>query len=165
MDPISQGVAGNAIWTAITTMARTVFSSKIKITSPRPQETLSDAQPLGSNYKFPVRGALKRLPKGHEIWILVQDDATGFVRPQGFSQVQFDPHLGTWTGWINGSGKADIRIVAVVAPPTSQDYFRYFQKLGVLRDYEFEPLMRVPFECINLDSVQARIPAGLATAT
>jgi hypothetical protein len=49
-------------------------------------------------------------------------------------------------------------MIAVVAPPSTQDYFRYFQRLGELRCYQFEPLPRVPPECINSCSVQAEIP-------
>jgi hypothetical protein len=158
MDPISQGVASNAIWAGVTTAYRAVFGPKIKITYPRSQETLQAAEPLGESRKFPVRGELKRLPKDHEIWVLVQDEATGMVWPQGFAPVQFNPTLGTWTGWLNGMGKPEIRIVAVVAPPTAQDFFRFFQRVGALHGYKFEPLVRIPLECINRDSVQARIP-------
>lgn len=101
---------------------------------------------------------LKRLPKGHEIWVLTQTDRTGHLWPPGFSPVQYDPNQGKWEGRINGSGGPEIRIVAVVAPPTSQDFFRYFQKLGELRGYVFEPLVQRPPECANFDSVQAKIP-------
>jgi len=40
MDPITQGVAGNAIWTAVMAAGRSIFPHKIKIISPRPQELL-----------------------------------------------------------------------------------------------------------------------------
>jgi hypothetical protein len=158
MDPISQGVAGNAIWAGIVAAVRAAVAPKIKIIFPRPQETLSDAQSFGSGRKFPVRGVLRNLPKGYEIWLLVQDDSSQSVWPQGFSPVQFDPHQGTWTGWINGTGRSDVRIVAVLAPPTSQDFFRYFQQVGPLSEPKFQPLKRLPLECINRDSVQARVP-------
>ena len=158
MDPISQTLATNALWQGIVASTRWVFGTKIRITHPRPHEILTDAQPLGSSVKFPVRGTLKRLPKDHEIWVLTQDDATGKVRPQGFQMVEFNPEIGKWTGWINGSGRTDVRIVAVVAPPTSHDFFRYFQKLGELREWAFEPLDRIPPECTNLAWVQAKVP-------
>jgi hypothetical protein len=59
--------------------ARAEFPYKIKIVSPRPQEPLSDPQPLGPGHSFVVRGTLKKLPKGHEIWVMTQDDVTGRV--------------------------------------------------------------------------------------
>jgi hypothetical protein len=158
MDPITQGVAGNAIWTAVMAAGRSIFPHKIKIISPRSQELLGGREPLGGGFSYAVRGTLKKLPKGHAIWVLTQDDSTGYIWPQGFSPVQYDPEQGAWTGRVNGSGKTEVRIIAVVAPSTSQDYFRYFQELGRLRDYNFKPLPRVPAECVNLDSVQARIP-------
>jgi hypothetical protein len=158
MDPITQGVAGNAVWAAITAVGRAIVPHKIKIISPRSQELLGGREPLGSGFSYEIRGTLKKLPKGHEIWIVTRDDSTGYVWPQGFSTVQYDPVQGTWTGRVNGSGKAEVRIIAVVAPPTSQDFFRYFQELGRLREYQFKPLPRVPPECVNMDSVQAKIP-------
>ena len=135
-----------------------LFGQRIKITHPRPQEILTDPEPLGSGFAYPVRGTLRRLPKGHQIWLLNQDDSKGFVWPQGFFAVEYNPIDRTWFGKISGSGNPNVRIVAVVAPPTSQDFFKYFQKLGPMRGYQFEPLPRIPPECVNQDSVQARIP-------
>jgi hypothetical protein len=79
MDPITQGVAGNAIWTAVMAAGRAIFPLKIKIVSPRSQEPLTDPQPRGPGHSFAVRGTLKKLPKGHEIWVMTQDDVTGRV--------------------------------------------------------------------------------------
>lgn len=128
MDPITQGVAGNALWTAVMAAGRTAFPHKIKIISPRPQEPLTDPQPFpfGVGYSFAVRGTLKKLPKGHSIWVLTQDDITGRVWPQGFAPVQYNPVQGKWTGRVNGSGNPVVRVVAVVAPQSSQDFFRYY---------------------------------------
>ncbi len=156
-----QGIIGSIIATIIVAIVVTLYrraTNRIKITHPRPQETLTEPEPLGGAFAFPVRGTLKRLLKGHQIWLLTQDDSKGAVWPQGFFPVEYDPSEGTWSGKINGSGKPNVRIVAVVAPPSSQDFFRYFQKLGQMRDYKFEPLSRIPPECVNQDSVQARIP-------
>ena len=129
---------------------------QIQITHPRPMETMTDPEPLGGGQCFPVRGTLKRLPAGHEIWLLVEDEVTGRIWPQGFFRVEFDPHQKTWTGKINGLGKTQVKINAVVAPPTSQEFFRYFQKLG-RKNQVFEPLDRIPPECRNRTFVQARI--------
>jgi hypothetical protein len=70
MDPITQGVAGNAIWTAVMAAGRSIFPHKIKIISPRPQELLGGREPLGGGFSYAVRGTLKKLPKGHAIWVL-----------------------------------------------------------------------------------------------
>jgi hypothetical protein len=130
----------------------------IKIAHPGPGEVLTDGQPMGSGRKFPIRGTLKSLPNEHDVWILTKDDATGQVWPQGFSPVVFNQHQGTWTGWIFVGGNSELRIIAVVAPPTSQEFFRYFQKVGGVRGNKFEALVRVPPECVNQHSVQARVP-------
>jgi hypothetical protein len=159
MNGIVEGVIGNAITNSIGAFARKISGRQIQITYPRPLETLTNGEALNSNnVAFPVRGSLKRLPALHEIWVLTQDDSTGLLWPQGFFPVQYDPIQGTWLGKINGSGKKQVRIIAVVAPPTSQDFFKYFQTVGHLRDYKFEPLKRLPPECRNVTSVQAIIP-------
>jgi hypothetical protein len=158
MNGIVEGVAGNAIWNGICAAARRILGRQILITSPRPQETLSGGEPLGGGVCFQVCGTLKHLPSSNEIWLLTQDESTGHVWPQGFFPVQFDPEQGKWMGKVNGSGKKELKIWAVVAPPTSQDFFRYFQCIGPKRNYQFEPLKRVPAECINRAHVQAFLP-------
>jgi hypothetical protein len=50
MDPITQGVAGNAIWTAVMAAGRSIFPHKIKIISPRAQELLGGREPLGGGF-------------------------------------------------------------------------------------------------------------------
>ena len=159
MSGFLEGMASKALWDGIKAGARTMWGKNgIKITSPAPQETLSDGEPMGSGHSFRVRGALKRLPKGHEIWLLTQDEKTGLIWPQGFFMVQFNPQLEAWMGKIYGGGTKNIRIIAVVAPPTSQDYFRYFQTVGDKHQYQYEPLKRIPAECRNIASVQAFVP-------
>jgi predicted lysophospholipase L1 biosynthesis ABC-type transport system permease subunit len=155
---IIESLAGRAIWSGVAASIRSARGHAITITSPGPQETLSGVEISGVNKYFPIRGALKVLPKDHEIWLLVQDESTGLVWPQGFFPVQFNHQLGTWMGKINESGRKQVRIYAAVAPPTSQEFFRYYQAVGKLREYKFEPLKRVPVECRNRASVQAFIP-------
>jgi hypothetical protein len=157
MSGILEGLVGRAIWSGLTAASRRVLGLQIQITHPGPQQTLSEGKPLGRHQSFPVRGTLKRLPRGHEIWLLVQDEPTGLVWPQGFSTVQFTPQTGIWAGRINGMAKKQLRIIAAVAPPTSQDFFRYFQEVGNNQN-KFEPLKRMPPECRNWASVQALIP-------
>jgi hypothetical protein len=129
----------------------------IRITHPRPGEVLADGQPVGRGYKFPIRGTLKSLPRDHEIWLLTKD-ASGQVWPQGFSAVVFDPQEGTWAGWIVGGSRLDVNIIAVVAPPTSKDFFSFFQKVVDLHGIKSASLLRVPVECVNQASVLARMP-------
>jgi hypothetical protein len=83
MDPITQGVAGNAIWIALVAVGRAVVPHKIKIVSPRSKELLGGRERLGGGFSYAVQRTLKKLPKGHEIWVLTQDDSTGYVWPQG----------------------------------------------------------------------------------
>lgn len=154
---IAEGVAGNAIWSATTSAARRMVGRLIQITSPRPGEVLQHPQPLGKGSSYEVRGKLKRLARDHEIWLLREDEQSREVRPQGFSAVQFDPHSGEWSGRVIGPAGQTIKIVAVVAPPTSQDLLRYYQAVGGKLP-SFEPLKRVPPECKNRASVQARVP-------
>jgi hypothetical protein len=130
------------------------FGQQIKITDPRPHELLTDPVPLGGGYSFPVRGTLKHLPKDHEIWLLVQNEATGQLWPQGHFRVEHKH--GTWMGRINAMGQGNVKIFAVIAPPTSQDLFWYFQMLGPVSGYK--PIERIPPECRKQDSVQAKVP-------
>jgi len=158
MSGIIEGAAGSAVWSAVVTMCRAITGRQIRITHPRPQETLTEPEPLGEVFCFPVRGTLKHLPANHQIWLLTEDEEAGMIWPQGFSSVQFNRDRGMWEGKICWSAKKQVKITAVVAPRTSQDFFRYYQKVGQQRNYNFEPLTRVPLECTNRASVQARIP-------
>lgn len=154
---IGEGIAGNALWYGFLSWLRTVTGRRVQITIPRPGEVLTEPKELGRGFSYLVRGKLKSLPKEHAIWLLTQDERSGHVWPQGFYPVQFDERTGEWHGRVNGSGKSPLRIFAVVAPPTSQDCFRYFQKRGD-ETKVFVPLNRVPPECRNAHSVQAKLP-------
>ena len=157
-----EGLAIKGLWESAAAFLRKTAGREIKITSPRPQELLRSPEQRGSGFfVFPVSGTLKHLPKDHEIWLLVEDQRSGRVWPQGFFPVVFDPDQKTWNGKINPNiiGKTQpIKIVAVVAPPTSQDFFDYFQKLGD-KTHHYEPLDGVPLECRkNSAFVQAQVP-------
>jgi hypothetical protein len=155
MNGLVEGVAGNALWGGIRASVERVMGRQIRITHPRPTETLTDPERcLGEGLCFPVRGTLKSLPAQHEIWLLLEEQ-TGQVRPQGFFPVQNDPQQRSWIGKIHATGRTHVKIIAVVAPPTSQDFFRYYQRLGSMT--KFEPLNRVPPECLNATFVQARV--------
>jgi hypothetical protein len=84
----------------------------------RPGEML--AEKVGQS--FVVRGMLKKLPAGHAIWLLVEDQATGGVWPQSFSPVLHDPELKGWMGKIDGTCSGYTKIWAVVAPPDCPGY-------------------------------------------
>jgi hypothetical protein len=158
MEPIVTGVVSNGIWALISAVTRRLLRWQIKITHPRAGKMLQRAEPQGKGFTDPVRGTLGRLPKGHRIWLLTQDGRTENVWPQGAVEVQYDPVNKTWEGQIHWGDGANLRIIAVVAPPTSQDYFRYFQRLGDMRGWKYEPLRHVPTECVNFHDVQARVP-------
>lgn len=157
MDAITSGVVSNGIWAAISAGARRLLRWQIKINYPRTGEVLQGAEPQGRGFTYPIRGTLRHLPKGREIWLLTQNESTGNVWPQGSTPVQYNPDTKSWEGRIHWGDGINLRIIAVVAPPTSQDYFRYFQKLGTMREWKYEPLLRVPPECRNSDAVQARV--------
>jgi hypothetical protein len=155
MSGILEGLFSKALWDGIKAGGKRVFGREIKITSPRPLETLLKADMPDVYW---VRGTLKHLQENEEIWLITQDQTSGRFWPQGFFPVQFDRHQKIWTGKVHVALKSHVRIIAVVAPPTSQDFFRYYQKVGSLRGGEFEPLVQVPLECRNQDSVQAFPP-------
>jgi hypothetical protein len=161
MIPIHPSVSlAKTIWSATATAMKIVAGGRIKITSPRPMEVLTRAEKLDSGLQaFPVGGKLKWLPKEHAIWVLTQDESTGRVWPQGFFPAQYDPDEGRWSGKIDAGNRGHIRIYAVVAPPTSQNFFEYYEWVGrELRGGIFEPLRQVPSECVNRGSVQAVVP-------
>lgn len=156
---IAEGVAGEAIWSGAIGALRRVSGRQIQITFPRSGQALIHPEPLGPIRSFEVRGKLKRLPKNHEIWLLREHEVTRKVWPQGFPSglVRYDPGQGEWSGRVAvQNDQRAIKIVAVVAPPTSQDFFRYFQRLGD-QHQNHVPLDRIPDECTNRFSVQALI--------
>jgi hypothetical protein len=129
----------------------------IEITSPRsPKDDLQDKQPYGDMFSYKVEGKLRRLPEDHEIWLLNVNERSKEVWPQGFAPVtDWDAQTGEWTGRVCGRPVETIKIVAVVAPPTSTDFFNYYQELcdrGIVK-----PLKRIPPECTNQASIQATL--------
>jgi hypothetical protein len=137
---------------------------KIKITLPLDGEVLTDEKRLGPNsVSYGVHGTLKSLRADCEVWLITTDKKTRQYWPQGFADVQYERHTGTWRGRVYG-GRSPLQVVAVVAPPTSQQFFRYYQKLGELRQRNqenkpwYEPLDAIPAECHNIASVNTQIP-------
>src|ERR1700678_352188 len=130
MTGIVEGVAAHAVWDGVQAFGRRALGRQIQITLPRHGEILSEPKPMGPNASYIVRGKLKRLPKGHKIWLLTADERSEQFWPQSFYPVQFDEQSGEWHGRVNAMGMSPLRIFAVIAPPTTQDLFRYFQKRG-----------------------------------
>ena len=145
-------------WSGVKAWVEYWRAGRIQITSPRPLDMLEDKQPFipgpPNRFTYAVRGKLKRRPENHEIWLLIEDPS-GCVWPQGFSRVQHNQDTGDWVGRVH-TQFSEPKIVAVVAPPTSVDFFRYYQRVGNKTNHE--ALTRVPVECTNWDSVQARLP-------
>ena len=133
---------------------------RIKITLPLSGDPLSDKQPYYNGFTYGVRGTLRMLPMGHEIWLLTADDRTGEFWPQGFSSVEYNERTGDWKGRIH-VGKSPLRVIALVAPLFSQQLFRYYQKCGdqsKATPKVYVPLDLIPTECENIASVQTRVP-------
>jgi hypothetical protein len=63
----------------------------------------------------------------------------------------------------NGQGKIYtrdkgklIKVFAVIASPTSQEFFRYYERVG--QKTEYHPSDRIPAECKNQSHVLAHLP-------
>lgn len=129
---------------------------EIAITDPAENGELSPAEKRGAVEAYPVSGTLKRLPKDHTIWLLVIDETRKKIWPQGFEPVMHDPIKGNWKGYVTAFGWRNVTITAVVAPMTSQEYFRYFQRVGPKTN--FEPISEVPPECKQRATIHVRVP-------
>jgi hypothetical protein len=86
---------------------------------------------------------------------LTEDYPGGPVRPRGFFPCYYKDKEHTWWGKINPMGRQHFRLIAVVAPPTSDDFFTYYQQVG--KDTGFKPLKPIPPECRNIASLQGEI--------
>lgn len=127
--------------------------NKIQITSPTNGGMLQDPKKKGEGPTYSVRGALKYLQKLYSIWLLKASD-DGRQWPQ--EAARHDPMSGSWEGRIYlQKGQTGTLINAVVAPPTSQQFFEYYKTYG-----NRSPLSRIPDECENITQVRARIPGS-----
>jgi hypothetical protein len=148
-------------WSGFSTWLQYRRFGRIQITSPRSTDFLQNPKRLDAErVSYEVRGKLNRLPDdSHEIWLLTEDHCSGRVWPQGFEAVQFDRDKGEWSGRVHSRDQSP-KIVAVVAPPSVVDFFKYYQRMGAKTNYE--GLDRIPPACKKKDSVQARLPAASA---
>lgn len=90
------------------------------------------------------------------------NESGGKFWPQGFTPVETNEAKGTWKGYIHAFEWhykwSNLTITAVIAPPTTQEYFNYFQRVGKKTD--FEALSGIPPECKWRDTVQAKVPVA-----
>jgi hypothetical protein len=154
------GIVGSIIAAIIIALAvawyKYVFGQRIRILEPQMNGFLPTAENRHGVTAHSVHGTLKHLPKDHRIWLLVVNEGASKIWPQSFAPAEYSKEQGTWKGWINALGWTNITIVAVVAPPTTQEYFNYFQRVGPKTS--FEPILKIPPECKHRDTVQAKIP-------
>ena len=153
---IIESFASKALWDGGKAGISRFLGNRIKITVPGGDGILSQPEEFYGSQAYVVRGTLKRRPREHQIWLLTEDHAGGPVRPHGFFLVIYNDKERSWWGKINPAGRKHFRLIAVVAPPTSHDFFMYYQTVG--KKTGFEPLKRIPPECRNVASVQAFIP-------
>jgi nucleoside 2-deoxyribosyltransferase len=128
---------------------------QIRITSPLEDQLLEGRESRHKGATYVVRGTLKHLPTNHTIWLLNVNESADEVWPQ-IIKVKYDfPQPGEWEGrtYLSSNQKSVI-IYAVVAPPTSNDLFRFYEHS---LQYQMQPLSRIPGE-INFARVRARAP-------
>jgi hypothetical protein len=158
------GVVGSLIASIICAILvaghRRWWGQQIKITEPAPNAFLAPVEVRRGTGAHRVFGTLNFLPKGHRIWLIVVDETKGRYWPQGFEAVEYHGETGTWSGYITAEGWHSVTVVAVVAPPTTQDYFNYFQRVGHKTSYD--PLLGIPQECRKRDTVRCKVPPAPA---
>lgn len=131
--------------------------NQIQITSPRPGEVLHDSKQLPPGVCYRVTGRLGFLPHDHRVWLMVQPRRVKGFWPQGFEPVTYNPVTGDWSGFVfEPSGKAKVTIIAVVAPPSAQAFFEYYQRHG--NSTNWDPLNEIPAECTNRHQVDTETP-------
>ena len=115
-------------------------------------------------FKYQVSGRLSRIDPNQELWMLNQNVTTGEVWPQ--SPVTPNKESGKWSAHVYlYLGKT--RILAVIAPPTAQQLFRYYfythgkysKKCEKLKPV-WLPLRYVPKECRVQDMVDIEVPTN-----
>ncbi|HEX3747650.1 MAG TPA: hypothetical protein VHW09_27130 [Bryobacteraceae bacterium] len=153
---IATSVAGTIIYATVGGGYRRLFGQQIYITEPQENGFLAPAESRRGTSAHAVSGTLKHLPKGHAVWLIVIDEKKGKHWPQGFERVEYHEATGTWSGYITADGWHQVTVTAVVAPPTTQEYFNYFQRVGGMTKHE--PLLSIPSECKRRHSIHVKVP-------
>jgi len=117
-------------------------------------------------FKYRVDGRLSRIDPNQELWLLNQNVTTGKVWPQSCDNVTLYKESDNWTAHVYlYPGKT--RILAVLAPPTAQQLFRYYfyaHDKYSKKCEKFEPvwlpLRDVPKECRVQDMVDIEVPTN-----
>jgi hypothetical protein len=130
-------------------------ANNIQITCPIDGGILEDQQPRLQGFSYVVRGTLDQLPEDHAIWLL-NASRDGRQWPQGGFTVRYPyPGPGEWEGRIYlPYDQPETIINAVVAPPTSRQFFEYYQRYGGGK----APLARIPIECKDIAQVSVKAP-------
>lgn len=124
---------------------------KISISYPRAHERPNDVRTVSKIKKeCKVRGTLNFLKKDHLIWLLTED-AEGHIWPQAWGPPQYNEKTKEWEGSVIVDIKK-FKIYAVVAPPTTIEFFQYYEAVGQASGYR--PINRLPPECQIQDSMQ-----------
>ena len=151
---ILESLTAEAMWTSFLVGGRWVTGNRIEITSPREREVaLSERREESGPHAYRVRGRLKRKPAMADVWLLVEDESTGCVWPQ--VRAEYDKVTREWSGLVWDLRKPSAKIVAVVAPRTSDDFFSYYSKHA--RTTDWASISRLPSEITNSAFVRVKI--------
>jgi hypothetical protein len=155
---IGQSVIAAIIIAVACLWCRWQFGRRIKIIDPKMDGFLGAAENRLGTQAHPVSGSLSHLPKDYKVWLLVVNEQTSEIWPQGFDGglVEYDEKHHTWKGYVHAWGWNNVTITAVIAPPTTQEYFNYVQRVGNLTKHK--PILRIPPECKHRDTVRAKVP-------
>ena len=108
-------------------------------------------------FEYQVSGRLSRIDHSQELWLLTQNVVIGEVWPQSRDRVSLDNESGKWTAHAYlYPGTKKIRIIAVLAPSTAQQLFRYYFQVG--EQFGWVSLSHVPEECWMQDWVEIEVP-------
>jgi hypothetical protein len=159
---VGENIGSSALMVACRGLWRRASGAQIRITSPAINGTLENGRQLGGGWFYEVRGTLRRLPKGHRIWLVTQNENKFEFFPQGAHPVKYNPATREWTGLVTRNRPNPI-IHALVAPPTANEFFCYYQDVGPKLEFKF-PLHHIPTVCVNRASVAAQYPPKPATS-
>jgi hypothetical protein len=142
------GPSSTSLQAGLSPMTEENISIAIPVTGP----VLIDKKPLGNSHTYAIRGKLKQLPPGCHIWLVTAGIESEQYWPQTSYDVQHNDRTGNWNGRVH-TGGGPVRIIALVAPPTTQQFFLYYKQVGDATK-NYTPLRRIPAECLNVCEIQ-----------